>query len=344
MTALLDDPYTQIEKQSLKEYVPLRAMLELTYRCNFRCVMCYLVEFRSPGELSTEEYQRVMDQLAEMGCLFLTLTGGEVLVRKDFFELARYAREKRFALRIFTNGLLIDDKAADQLRDIQPLSTEVSLYGMSDETYAAVTGRPGRYARVIQAIRRLRERDLSVIIKTPVIQQNYHDLDAMHAFAKEIGASFKANPNITPKDNGDFAPLAHALNDEQLEEYYRRYTTALPELFLKPEGLMCNTARSAMIISPMGDVFPCIQIKRSVGNVRERPLAEIWKGSPLLDKLRGLRVRDHAGCSGCGNGKTAQCAGISYMATGSYTGGDPLTQRITKIKEKAYQKQQRNCP
>ena len=97
-----DDPFTAIEKRSLEQFRPLRAMLELTYRCNFRCVHCYLVEFRSPGVLTTDELRSTMEQLAQMGCMVLTLTGGEPLVRRDFFEIADIAKELRFALRIFT--------------------------------------------------------------------------------------------------------------------------------------------------------------------------------------------------------------------------------------------------
>jgi radical SAM protein with 4Fe4S-binding SPASM domain len=354
MSCPADDPYTAIEKRSLREFRPLRAMLELTYRCNFRCAMCYLVDFRSPGELTTEELAGTMDQLAAMGCLVLTFTGGEPLLRKDFFELAEHARSRRFALRIFTNGTRIDEAAADRLARIRPLSTEVSLYGMSDETYRAVTGRsgPGECARVQSAIRMLTARGLPVQIKVPVIRQNYGDLDRMVEFAREVGAKFVANPNITPRDDGDLSPLAHALDDAALEEYFRRYVTPRPERALDPDGLMCNTARNSLVISPMGDVFPCVQIKRAVGNVRERPLAEIWRGAPLLDRLRALRVRDYAAakpavdpaatasrCPSAGAGGKAcggQCAGIAAALSGSYTGRDPLADRLARVRERAH--------
>ncbi|MEM7167529.1 MAG: radical SAM protein [Planctomycetota bacterium] len=334
-----DDPYTTLEKQSLQRYTPLRAMIELTYRCNFRCVMCYLVEFRSPGEMSTAEVKEVIDQLAAMGCLVLTFTGGEPLLRKDFFELAQYARERRFGLRVFTNGLLIDEECADRFAEIRPLSTEISVYGASDATYEQVTGRKGagRHERVLNAIRMLRERDLPVQVKVPVLQQNYADLEQIRAFADDVGAGLAANPNITPKDNGDLTPLQHGLDDASLEEYYRSFVRPREEPQRSPDDLMCNTARNSMVISPVGDVFPCVQIKRSVGNIREHTLTEIWSQSPLLDRLRTLRVRDYTGCSGCGKKqKHAQCAGIAAAMTGSFTGGDPLAHRLSAIRDRAH--------
>ncbi len=341
MNERIDDRYTQIEKNSLKSYTPLKAMIELTYRCNFRCAMCYLVDFRSPGELSTEEVKDVLDQLAAMGCMVVTFTGGEPLLRKDFFEIAEYARKKRFAIRIFTNGTMIDRETADRLAEIGPLSTEVSVYGMSDATYKAVTRRSGEgeCERVLGAIRMLRERGLPVQIKVPVVKQNYADLDAIHAFAEEVGAVFVANVNITPKDNGDMSPLEHGLDDEALEGYYRKYVGQKPELVIGADKLMCNTARNSMVISPLGDVFPCVQIKRSVGNVRNRPIAEIWRGHPLLDRLRGLRVRDYAACSATGAGGKkgcgGQCAGIAHASAGSFTARDPLADRLSRIRAKA---------
>ena len=344
----IEDRYHSIEKESLREFKPLRAMLELTYRCNFRCRMCYLVDFRSPGELSLDEWKGVLDQLADLGVMVLTLSGGEPLLRKDFFEIAEYARSKRFALRIFTNGTMIDRTTADRLAEIRPLSTEVSVYGASDETYRDVTvrSRDGERERVFSAIRMLRERDLPVQIKMPVIRQNRADVDRIHAFAEEVGAVFVANVNITPKDDGDLSPLAHALDDAALEEYYRSYVGRRPPQELDPEGLMCNTGRNSLVISPLGDVFPCIQIKQSVGNVRERSVEEIWRAHPLLARLRSLRVKDYAACppapadakSGCGTqaGCGAQCAGIAHATTGSFTARDPLADRLARIRARAH--------
>ena len=332
-----EDRYLEIERQSLREYTPLKAMLELTYRCNFRCKMCYLVDFRSPGELSLEEIDRVLDELAALGGMVVTLTGGEPMLRSDFFEIAERVREKRFALRLFSNGTRIDEVAADRLAEIQPLSTEISIYGMSDETYQNVTGRakPGECARVLDAVRMLRARNLPVQIKVPVIQQNLVDLDEIHAFSQEVGAVFAANVNITPKDDGDLSPLEHALDDAQLEAYYRKYVGNKPERILDRDALMCNTARNSMVISPTGDVFPCVQIKRPVGNVRETPLREIWRAHPLLDRLRDLRVRDYSACSSKGKGCGGQCAGIAYATSGSYTARDPLADRLSRIRARA---------
>src|SRR5215471_4660046 len=106
--------------------VPLSALIELTHACNLDCEQCYLdlVPDRQIGALTTAEWKRILRELCDEGCLYLTISGGEPLARGDFFELASYARGLGFALRIFTNGTLVDDESADRIAALAPLGVE----------------------------------------------------------------------------------------------------------------------------------------------------------------------------------------------------------------------------
>ena len=101
------DEYNRIVKKTMDRNIPLIAHWELTYRCNMTCAHCYCVQDESKKELSFSEARFVIDALADMGSLYLTFSGGEILVRDDFFFFSHYAREKGFALRLLTNGTLI---------------------------------------------------------------------------------------------------------------------------------------------------------------------------------------------------------------------------------------------
>src|SRR6202453_3143965 len=86
--------------------VPFSAQLDLTYRCNERCVHCYL-DHDDHGEMTTAEIKSLLDQLADAGVFYLTISGGEILMRRDFFEILEYARKRTFSVKLKTNGILI---------------------------------------------------------------------------------------------------------------------------------------------------------------------------------------------------------------------------------------------
>src|SRR5207244_9437757 len=94
--------------RTVRKRLPLSVHFDLTYRCNERCVHCYL-DHEDHGEMTTAEVKDVLDQLASSGTLFLTFSGGELLLRKDFFELLAYARRLQFDVKIKTNAILIKE-------------------------------------------------------------------------------------------------------------------------------------------------------------------------------------------------------------------------------------------
>jgi len=126
--------------QALK--LPISVQFDLTYRCNERCVHCYL-DHDDHGELSTHEVEDVLDQLAAAGTLFLIFSGGELLLRTDFFELLEYARALRFDVKLKTNALLIREAEATRIRDLGVRQVQVSIYSHRAEIHDAITKVPG---------------------------------------------------------------------------------------------------------------------------------------------------------------------------------------------------------
>ena len=122
--------------------VPLSGSLEITGRCNLRCAHCYMTAYREEAELETGEVKRVLDELADAGCIQLLITGGEPLLREDFREIWRHAKGKGFLLTLFTNAALVDGETAAFLADHPPVFCETTLYGASAETYGRVCGKP----------------------------------------------------------------------------------------------------------------------------------------------------------------------------------------------------------
>src|ERR1035438_4153282 len=107
----------EMNQKALSLGLPLSVHLDITYRCNERCVHCYL-DHDDHGEMTTAEIVDVLTQLADAGVFFLSLSGGEVLMRRDFFEIVERARQLLFNVKVKTNGVMIHEKEAARLRHL----------------------------------------------------------------------------------------------------------------------------------------------------------------------------------------------------------------------------------
>src|SRR3974390_1308055 len=105
----------EMSEKALRLGIPLSVQLDLTYRCNERCVHCYL-DHDDHGELTTAEVKGLLDQMAEAGVFYLTISGGEFLMRRYFFEILEHARKRTFCIKLKTNGILIRKQEADRLK------------------------------------------------------------------------------------------------------------------------------------------------------------------------------------------------------------------------------------
>ena len=158
------------------EETPLSAMIEIADRCNEKCVHCYQVQGQK-GEMTTEEIFGVLDELAEMGVLFLTISGGEATLRKDFLDIVAYARKKKFAVKLFTNGLKVTRELASKLGELAVQEVQISLYSSHANVHDWVTNVPGSWEKTTAAARYLVDAGVKVVLKTPVMRINEDDTD-----------------------------------------------------------------------------------------------------------------------------------------------------------------------
>src|SRR5580698_7068309 len=149
----------EMSAKALKLGIPLNVHLDLTYRCNERCVHCYL-DHEDHGEMTTMEIKDLLDELAGAGVFFLTLSGGEILLRKDFFEILEYARELMFCVKLKSNAVLIREREAARIRDLGVESVQISIYSHRPEVHDAITLVPGSLKRSLNAIRFLKAHGL----------------------------------------------------------------------------------------------------------------------------------------------------------------------------------------
>src|SRR5271167_4735651 len=172
----------EMADKALALNIPLSVQVDLTYRCNERCVHCYL-DHDDHGEMTTAEIKHLLKEMAEAGVFILTLSGGEIFLRKDFFEILEYARALTFCIKLKTNAVLIREAQAARLRDLGVESIQISIYSHRPEVHDAITKVPGSLRRSINAIRFLKSQGLKVVIANVLMTENMYDYQGVRALA-----------------------------------------------------------------------------------------------------------------------------------------------------------------
>jgi radical SAM protein with 4Fe4S-binding SPASM domain len=299
----------------------LSVHLDLTYRCNERCIHCYL-DHADYGEMNTAEIMDVMDQLAAAGVFFLVLSGGEIFLRGDLLELVEYARSLMFCVKLKTNGCLIGDEEAHRLGALHPDGVQVSIYSHRAEIHDAITQLPYSLERTLEGVRRLREQGVRVTVANVLMRANVGDYAGVKALARQLGAEYTIDPTITPMLSGDRTAVELGICVEALRDVFANPELVGKEFCAPPpvindnvlDEVPCSAGHTACYISPYGEVYPCVQFPLPSGNLRNQKFQEIWQHSAEMQAVRSIRARDLAVCSTCAHlGSCTRCPGLSYL-------------------------------
>jgi radical SAM protein with 4Fe4S-binding SPASM domain len=328
-------------QRTVQRHLPWSVHLDITYRCNERCIHCYL-DHKDYGEMSTPEIKGVLEQLAKAGTLFLTLSGGEIFLRADLFELIGYARKLHFDVSLKTNALMIDTQKARKLRELGVRRIQISIYSTDSEVHDAITKVRGSLKRSIRAIRFLKAQGLHVKIACPLMTQNLSAYRGVLALAEDLGVPYVIDLTITPKMDGDTSVLPLRLSTESLLPVLRdpilnptpdtRCTTreSTPATGSANssgieskayDDIPCSAGHNSCYISPYGDVLPCVQMPIPAGNLRRQSFEEIWLGSKAMKRVRAVRESQLPDCSSCSIRQFCErCPGLAHMEGGDLLG------------------------
>jgi AdoMet-dependent heme synthase len=317
----------EMSNTAQKLNIPLGVQLDLTYRCNERCVHCYL-DHDDHGEMNTAEIKDLLDQMAAAGVFFLTISGGEILMRRDFFEILEHARKLMFCVKLKTNAVMIHEAEADRIAALTMESVQISIYSHRAEVHDAITKLPGSLKRSMVGAKLLAERGVKVIFANVLMRENFDDYRGVQTLAAEVGAEYTLDPTITPMMDGDRSILNLNIERAELEQVFRDASllgTSPEEFCAPPTGPMdeedamnmlpCSAGHTACYVSPYGDVYPCVQFPLPTGNVRTTKFIDIWKYSPQMNEVRSITMADLPVCSTCshGGGGCTRCPGLAYL-------------------------------
>lgn len=302
------------------------ATLELTYRCNERCVHCYVDDgcsSNSQAELTLEEYRSILDQLKDMGCIHLLLTGGEVCLRKDFLEIAEYAVSKGFLVDVYTNGIGMTDEQFDKLCELKVNSVSFSFYSGEAAVHDAITKVPGSFERSLKRLMMFKCAGVDTYIKTVVIQQNLDSLESLFRLGKRLGIAVNPATSISDSHLGASRGTCRLQDQTQrlrAARLLQQYDPVEPtDAHRDMDGAVCRAGITILSIDPYGGVHPCLAFTEPVDSIRRRPLKEIWETSELMNRLRSFRFRDLT--KECGSCKYADTCGVCIGAAYSESGG-----------------------
>ncbi len=325
---------------------PLSGTFELTWNCNFRCAHCYLQD-RPPeaNALSLSSIRTVLDQLADSGCLGISLTGGEPLLHPDFSAILRHAVRRGFLVTVFSNASLVDQEQAKVLADHPPRCIEVSLYGGDESSYRAVTGSGKNFARVLAGIEHLQAQNLTVMLKAMILRPLLGQIDRMRELAQSFGLSIRFDPGVDPTLGGDRKPLQLRVRPDQaidieLQEPNRRrklhdYDRPWRTQPATPSKFACGAGLSSFHIDPAGRLMPCLLLRKPALDLTTQGFAHAWS---LLGESPGPKYPAGSPCQQCDLGHLCNyCPGLAEL--GEDPSADGFYCQVTRARAESIRSQ-----
>lgn len=315
---------------------PNLCQLELTFKCPLHCQHCYTDCYNTPKdlkkELNTQEIFQILDKVYNSGIFWLCFTGGDPLTRADFLEIYTYAKKMGFIISVFTSGVLITEKIADFFKQLTPFCIELTLNGITQKTYEAISNVKGSYELVMSAIKKLKERKIPFQIKTQMTRQNYQELKEIKDFIESLGLRFRPDSIVSPRLNQDLTPCRLRLKPKEIleingrfkaklldnEEMLQVFTCSAGKTGHKPEVnenlFRCASGSDIFHIDPYGNMFLCSLLRKPLINILKK---EITDGFRLFRKIKAKRFKTESKCRTCSISYLChRCPGEAFLEVG----------------------------
>ncbi len=318
--------------------------LELTARCNLNCRHCYInlaagdrealgVELPLPG------IERIAEDAVSLGAIWCLLSGGEPLLRKDFFAIYLMLKKKGLLVSLFTNGTLITPKHVEFFKKYPPRDIEITVYGVTRETYESVSRVPGSFNAFLKGLDLLAQAGIPVSLKAMAMRSNLHEIPEIIRFSEKRSAdSFRFDPFLHLRYDGD--PLrnreiiAERLSPEAVVKLEKSYsprfealkknclTLVRSEFFARASKRLfrCGIGEKSFCVSPDGIFRFCSSIwhPQCVYDLKKGNVDEAWKDMfPRVREIESMRPEFMEKCCICPIINLCMwCPAVSYLETG----------------------------
>ena len=323
-------------------YKLYNAVWEITLSCNISCLHCGSNAdiHKRPSELSTSEALNLIEQLSDIGCKRVVLSGGEPFMRKDWSILAHRIVKLGMTCHYISNGYIINDDIIDVLEELGTKYLGFSLDGAKSKTHDYIRGKQGVFDHLMWVFDRLKERKFKIGVVSTFHKGNLKEIEGIRDILIEHGVDIwqVQTANIRGR-----MPKEWAIN---ADDYYKfaqfvaenrnRYKNILTiteadctGYFSKLTPFMgikhwngCNAGMNTIGIESDGGIKGCLSMQDSSyieGNIREKSLKEIWENPEGFKYNRRFEMSDLSGiCENCKYGGICR-GGCSEKAV-TYTG------------------------
>ncbi len=346
------------------EFLPKWIAWEITRRCNLRCVHCRSsseMEVKGHPDFSTEEAFRIIDDISSYAKPVVVLSGGEPLLRKDVFDIARYGTEKGLRMCLATNGTLVTDDICEKIKESGIRIVSLSLDGSSEYVHDNFRNEKGAFKGTINAANLFKKHNIEFIINSSFTKRNQEEIPKVYKLAKELGATAWYMFMIVPTGRGEDI-MNELISTEDYEEILNWHyqmekdehdilvrPTCAPHYYRivlqksKEEGIKfqrrslkfstggakgCLAGQLICLIDVDGNVLPCSYFPKSAGNIRKQSFKDIWENSELFKEMRDFK-KYKGRCGSCEFVNVCGgCRARAYAIHGNYLAEEPFCRYI----------------
>ena len=342
------------------EFVPRWIAWEITRRCNLRCVHCRSsseLEVKAHPDFTIEEAFRIIDDIAGYAKPVIVLSGGEPLMRKDVFEIARYGTGKELRMCLATNGTLVTEEVCKKIKDSGIKIVSLSLDGSSEAVHDDFRNQKGAFDGTIQAANLFKQNGIEFIINSSFTKRNQEEIPKVYNLAKELGATAWYMFMIVPTGRGEeiMNELISKEDYEDILEWHYQMEKEEKNLLVRPtcaphyyrivlqkakeEGSKferrtlkfstggskgCIAGQLIALIDVDGNVLPCSYFPKPAGNILEQSFKDIWENSELFRELRDFK-KYKGKCGSCEYITVCGgCRARAYALHGDYLEEEPF--------------------
>jgi len=309
--------------------------IELTSRCNERCVHCYIPDEKKNLDMETSLLFNLLDQCHKIEIPALTISGGEPLLHPDVVPFLYKAIEYGFFISVFSNLTMLNNEIITVLKKARIRIVQTSLYSVDPIIHDAITKLPGSCERTKNALVKLAQESVPIYISCPIMKKNKDSYGDVIRWAQSIGAEFGPSTYIMVRSDGSTGNIDNRLTSEETLQVIEHILENDPTAYNREQfypgynntdiALPCvqNVCRYFLCVNAAGKVLPSPAWNNVLGDLNLQTLQDILENSVEVKRLRALSLNDFPKCKTCSD---IQFCGMNLESNANeYQDGDLYT-------------------